>query len=511
MPPKTYRMRKAKAAAPFISQSHNDDLAAYFTGINTGQSMTYLYPPNGPKVSVPFHPAYAAEEYSYEDDLKDHRGRIAADMMNTSKLNLLNPFAEETKFYDQVLPEEQMKQLVYERFKEMKEKQRILKGIPEPLKPIVSKILEERGSFKGRRPEDIRGLFDEYVINGQMSDSQARDVLRILEHNSRLTTELDEISQRRLLRELEATREGLKSVFIDVSPDTVESAFNRAVIRENLFNNPEATLRENQTLAERAVLRELQRMQEESTSEAPRGNESWSDLREEDEEESIPSISTLSSSRTIPRTRHASAAMAAQYEPMVMVGAARGLASSARAQTELINAAAARAPIEAFNFPYEARPAVREAAITTIIDPEESRLVRFRAGLERGAEGRLSASQLENLTRFGQQAFSDPELRRALIRSGTSPEQFGTSIAERRMVPVRAGPEQIQAFREGRNPYGATFIRPSGTRTTYLQLTETPSSAFREEGGVVSEALAAPAPARRGRGRPSRRLQLPSE
>lgn len=503
MPPKrTYRMKKA---APFIAPSHSDDLAAYFTGINKGQSMTYLYPPNGPKVPVPFHPPYAAEEYSYEDDLKDHRAKVGADLLNTSTLNLLNPFAGEVKFYDQVLPEEQMRQLVYERYKDMKEKQRILKGIPDPLKPIVSKILEERGSFKGRRAEDIRGLFDEYVINGQMSDAQARDVLRIIENNSRLVSELDEISQRRLLRELEATKEGLKRVFVDVSPDTVESAFNRAVIRENLFNNPEASLRENQTLAERAVIRELQRMQEEATSEVPGGDDRWDDMMREDEEGSIPSVSSLSGSSRSSNARSASAAAVALYEPPIIVGSGRGLASSATRQTQLLESAAAAAlnPLE-LGFPYESRPAIRETGPRTFVNPDEIRLIRFREGLERSSGQRASDAEIQRLALLGERALREPELRRAIIRAGMSPEQFGESVGRSGMVPYRAGPEQLQAFRQGARPVGGAFELPTGQRRVYLDL----PTVEREE-DIVQSALASPAPTR-GRGR-RRRLQLTGE
>jgi len=307
----------------------------FSTGINRGQSNIYLYPPNAPRVSIPFHPPYVSNDLNtfsdFESELLDQREKAGRKMLNTANLNLLNPFSKETKFYDQITPDEQLKEIIRNQYMDLKQKEKILKNVPDRLKGIFKKIFEQGGFSE--KPEAFDSLINYYANTGIINENDARDIKRIIQNNIIFRSELKESSLREM-RELEALKAQFRAEFGNIRD--FERIFNRAVLSSRSFEDIPTSRRELVRILRQAILREIQQTQAEETSGPIPANmaEASEDFREEEEEEEFDWEAPINSNRQTARA--ATAPIFNRYDEIIPFGGAQRGASSRDRQLEII-------------------------------------------------------------------------------------------------------------------------------------------------------------------------------
>jgi hypothetical protein len=149
-----------------------------------------------------------------------------------AKLNLLNPLTSATKYIENKSFKEMQEELLKEKYRELKNRKKLLKGVPEQLQQPLLRVIEEA---QIRPSTDTRAVLNEItgqlVASGDIDDRQARDLRHFAENALRTTLANREAEDREVVAELGVARETVRNALRAELGDIPEDELSLMALR----------------------------------------------------------------------------------------------------------------------------------------------------------------------------------------------------------------------------------------------------------------------------------------
>lgn len=200
---------------------HSNIPSEYATGFSNQQNYTALTNSNPPGVFVPYlAPGRKGDTQWMERELLLKLAK--AHPLSNARLNMLNPF--HLKPEDVLSSEYKLKMIidkVYNDYKELKIKKDFLDSLPESLKPLGEQLYSQQSAIGEGSASVINGIIEQNMLSGQLTESQARQLRRLIERaGTERLQPLNNMQEARLGREIRANLQEIEAQLVSrgISP-----------------------------------------------------------------------------------------------------------------------------------------------------------------------------------------------------------------------------------------------------------------------------------------------------